>query len=99
MSLPRFHVPPDRWNARNLALEGDEARHCTQVMRREVGHELIAFNGAGEWARCRITALSKDRVDLASESVGTTPKPKVGLALLQAIPRAGNMELIIEKAV
>ena len=99
MSLPRFHIPPGQWKADDLALVDDEARHCTQVMRRGVGDEIIAFNGVGAWARCRITAISKSLVELSCEASETTPAPAVTFALLQAIPKAGNMELIIEKAV
>jgi len=99
MSLPRFHVPPERWNPGALTLAEEEACHCIQVMRRGIGDEIVVFNGVGDWARCRITATSKNLVKLSSESVGATPKPQVGISLLQAIPKAGNMELIIEKAV
>jgi 16S rRNA (uracil1498-N3)-methyltransferase len=99
MSLPRFHIPPEQWTAASLALSGDEARHCTQVMRRGVGDHIVAFNGAGEWAECRIETASKNHVDLSRVSGGLTPAPSVSITLLQAIPKAGNMELIIEKSV
>jgi 16S rRNA (uracil1498-N3)-methyltransferase len=99
MSLPRFHIPPERWSPDALVLTEDEARHCTQVMRRDVGDEVIVFNGSGDWARCRISNSSRNRVELSREVVGTTPAPSVAATLLQAIPKAGNMELIIEKAV
>jgi 16S rRNA (uracil1498-N3)-methyltransferase len=99
MSLPRFHIPPECWTPATLALTDDEARHCTQVMRRGVGDDLIAFNGAGAWARCRITATSKNQVELACEALHATPPPAVGISLLQAIPKGANMDFIIEKAV
>jgi 16S rRNA (uracil1498-N3)-methyltransferase len=99
MSLPRFHIPSERWSADALVLTEDEARHCTQVMRRAVGDEVVVFNGSGDWARCRITTAAKNRVELSCEAAGATPAPSVAVTLLQAIPKAGNMELIIEKAV
>lgn len=99
MSLARFYIPPDHWTSDTLALTDDEARHCTQVMRRSVGDEIMAFNGAGGWARCCITSITKGRVELACGARETTPAPAVSITLLQAIPKAGNMELIIEKAV
>ncbi len=99
MSLPRFHIPPEDWEPGSLALTEDEARHCTQVMRRGVGDEVAAFDGAGNWAICRITGSTRQRVELARESTGATPRPPFALTLVQAIPKAGNMELIIEKAV
>jgi 16S rRNA (uracil1498-N3)-methyltransferase len=99
MSLPRFFIPPDQWNPGDLSLTGDEARHCTQVMRRGVGSEVVAFSGAGTWSVCRITEASKQQVRLSCGAVEATPEPMVSLALMQAIPKAGNMELIIEKGV
>jgi 16S rRNA (uracil1498-N3)-methyltransferase len=99
MSLPRFHIPSERWNPGALMLSEAEAHHCIQVMRCDVGDEVIAFNGVGAWARCRISAASKNRVDLSCEALGTTAPSSVAVTLLQAIPKAGNMELIIEKAV
>src|SRR5688572_18887824 len=99
MSLPRFHIPPELWDPHALVLTGDEARHCTQVMRRTVGDEVVAFNGAGVTAQCRIASAAKGRVELSCENVRTNPAPSVHITLLQAIPKAGNMELIIEKAV
>jgi 16S rRNA (uracil1498-N3)-methyltransferase len=99
MSVPRFHIPPELWDPHALVLTGDEARHCTQVMRRTVGDEVIAFNGAGVTAQCRIVSASTGRVELACENLRATSAPSVQITLLQAIPKAGNMELIIEKAV
>jgi 16S rRNA (uracil1498-N3)-methyltransferase len=99
MSLPRFHIPPDLWDPHGLVLTDDEARHCTQIMRRTVGDEVVVFNGAGASAQCRIAAASRSRVVLSCENVRATPPPSVSISLLQAIPKAGNMELIIEKAV
>jgi 16S rRNA (uracil1498-N3)-methyltransferase len=99
MSLPRFHIPSERWNPGALILSEAEAHHCGQVMRCGVGDEIIAFNGTGDWARCRISTSSKSRVELSCEAMGKTAAPSVAVTLLQAIPKAGNMELIIEKAV
>src|SRR5687767_806659 len=89
MSLPRFFIPPDQWSSHELSLTGDEERHCTQVMRRGIGDEVIAFNGAGAWARCSITEASKHRVNLSPGPVEVTPAPTVSLTLLQAVPKAG----------
>lgn len=99
MSLPRFYIPPAHWDPSALALTGDEARHCANVMRRDTGDEVIAFNGEGDWARCRVARASRGEVGLQCEAAERTAPPKVTLTLLQAIPKAGNMELIIEKAV
>lgn len=99
MALPRFHLPPSAWQPDALALEGDEARHCTHVMRRGEGDEIVVFDGQGAWARTRIVRIVGKRVELARVEAGRTPPPAVSLTLLQAIPKGANMDLIIEKAV
>ncbi|MEZ0273559.1 MAG: 16S rRNA (uracil(1498)-N(3))-methyltransferase [Roseimicrobium sp.] len=99
MSLTRFYVPPAHWNLSSLGFAGDEAKHCTQVMRRTVGDEIMAFNGAGAWARAEIVNTGKGSVDLRVLEAGETPPPAVTITLFQSIPKGSNMDLIIEKSV
>lgn len=99
MGLPRFYVPPQAWAREELVLGGEEAHHCAAVMRRETGDEVVTFDGAGAWARCRVRAGSPKQVMLEVLEQGHDAPPAVRLELLQAIPKGGNMELIIEKAV
>lgn len=80
-------------------LEGDEAHHCASVMRRGAGDELMVFDGQGRWAKGRITQSSARRVEVEVSSSGQNEPPPVRLSLLQSVPKGGNMELIIEKAV
>lgn len=99
MGLPRFYIPPGQWHLTSLALTGDEARHCAQVMRKEAGQEVVVFNGAGAWARAEIRHSGKDRVELRAVEHSVTPEPAVSITLLQSIPKGSNMDLIIEKSV
>lgn len=99
MSLARFHLPPDRWSNDAACLEGEEAKHCAQVMRRGVGDEIIIFDGVGNQARGVITASTGRQVELKLIEWHQTPPPAVSVSLIQAIPKGSNMELIIEKAV
>ncbi|QIF05661.1 16S rRNA (uracil(1498)-N(3))-methyltransferase [Roseimicrobium sp. ORNL1] len=99
MGLPRFYISPNQWNLSQLALTGDEARHCAQVMRKEAGQEIVVFNGAGAWARAEITSSGKERVELRTVETGESPAPAVSITLFQSIPKGSNMDLIIEKSV
>lgn len=99
MSLPRFYISPEFWSETSPVLEGDEARHCSQVMRRGVGDAVMLFDGKGAWARATILLAAKERVDLRVEEAGKSPPPVVSISLLQAIPKGSNMDFIIEKAV
>jgi len=82
-----------------FALERDEAKHCSQVLRRQVGDQIILFDGAGNEATAEITAISGKHVDLSILERRSTPAPAVSISLIQAIPKGANMEWIIEKAV
>ena len=99
MSVPRFYLPPDRWIEPTLRLEGDEARHCAQVLRKAPGDEVIVFNGQGVWVRAMIGAITSREVTLQEITRGVTPPPDTAITLFQSVPKGANMELIIEKAV
>ena len=99
MSLPRFYLPPPRWNPEALALEDEEAKHCVQVLRKGVGDEIMVFNGRGAWAKAALTSASSKKVELQCFETGETAAPPVSITLLQAIPKGSNMDLIVEKAV
>lgn len=98
-ALARFYLPPASWQLTSPALEGDEARHCISVMRHREGDEIILFNGEGAWARCHIAGPGPAHVPLQVLEHGLTPPPAARLSLVQAVPKGGNMEWIIEKAV
>ncbi len=94
----RFYVPPEAW-AEEMSLEGDEARHCAQVLRHEPGDMIALFNGCGQLASARIDEISKNRVRLTKISEETRPPPSPQLTLLQGVIKGDNMDWIIEKAV
>jgi 16S rRNA U1498 N3-methylase RsmE len=50
MTTPRFYISPLNWNLDRLALEGDEAQHCLDVLRMGVGERVVVFDGRGREA-------------------------------------------------
>ena len=98
MPKHRFYIPESDWNLEALALTGDEAHHCRDVMRCSVGDRVIAFNGAGTESESEITDSNKGRVELKPLLTSQTPRPPAILTLGQAIPKGKNMDLIIQKA-
>ncbi len=98
--MHRFYIPPSEWNpgAQALALGGPEAHHCNDVMRCQVGDQIVAFDGRGTAAVGTITATKKSQVDFDVESTVVTAPPPAALTLCQAIPKGKNMELVVQKA-
>ena len=95
--MPRFFLPPESWN--EAALTGDEARHASQVLRLQPGHEITVFDGKGRRALAGILRVSRDRVDLRLGEHRPSPAAGAPITLVQAIPKGKNMDLVVQKAV
>ena len=98
MAKYRFYIPESDWNLEALALTGDEAHHCRDVMRCQVGERIIAFNGAGTESESEIMSSEKNRVELKPILTSQSPRPPAILTIGQAIPKGKNMDLIIQKS-
>ena len=98
-SINRYYLPTDQWSSCELVLTGDEAHHCTRVLRQKVGDLIVVFDGAGRSVQCQIVSADKSRVVLEQDGEIGMQQRGLSLHLCQAIPKAGNMELIVQKAV
>lgn len=96
--MHRCYLPNADFSAPVLTVEGDEAHHALRVLRLRVGEECEVFDGAGNAARCRVTGTGGCLT--LGEITPLPPMPPVaGITLALAIPKGGNMELIVQKAV
>ncbi len=97
--MNRYYLPAGEWKDDVLGLIGNEAKHCTRVMRAREGDEIEIFDGAGSSAVCKIETVSRDLVHCQILSQKSYPRVEHPINLCQAIPKGGNMELIVQKAV
>ncbi|MEO1856702.1 MAG: RsmE family RNA methyltransferase, partial [Rubritalea sp.] len=96
-SINRYYLPADQWSS--LALTGDEAHHCVRVLRQKLGDEIVVFDGRGSSVQCQIVSADKNQVVLKQDGEVEVQSRGLSLHLCQAVPKAGNMELIVQKAV
>ncbi|MCX6967358.1 MAG: 16S rRNA (uracil(1498)-N(3))-methyltransferase [Verrucomicrobia bacterium] len=96
--MPRFYIPPDRWNLDRLLLDEDEAHHATDVLRMKAGDHATVFNGEGAQAEVEMLTLSKRAIELKVLHPSQSPPPACRITLGQAIPKGKNMDLIVQKA-
>lgn len=94
----RFHIPPENWSADALCLDGDEARHCAQVLRHRAGDEILVFDGAGHEADCRIVDITKHRIALDLIRQRDVPAPPFRITLAAALIKNDAWEWLVEKA-
>ncbi|WP_395750282.1 16S rRNA (uracil(1498)-N(3))-methyltransferase [Prosthecobacter sp.] len=99
MSLPRFHLPAAEWSVPHLTLSGDEAQHCSRVMRKEAGDSIEIFDGAGRVAVCEITHVSKAEVQAKIVSETCVEAFQTSIHLLPALIKGEPFEWLLEKAV
>ena len=92
--MNRFYVP----DLNQPILTGDEARHCTQVLRLQPGDTVTIFDGRGREAHCRIDRCDNgSTVQLAVLQPGSSAPLRTRITLAQAIPKR-SMDLIVQKA-
>ncbi len=99
MRLIRVHVEEPLARGARVAMRGPAAAHVRRVLRLEAGDAVTLFNGDGADYPSRISALSRNAVEI--EVLGTAParaESPLTLALVQGIARGERMDLVVQKA-
>ena len=97
--MNRYFLPVNAWKEGELTLTGDEAKHCTRVMRAREGDQIELFDGEGRSAVGEIRSLSRSEVRCHVLNQFKHEAVSHPITLCQAIPKGGNMELIVQKSV
>lgn len=98
-SISRYYLHASAWNTETLILTGGEAHHCSRVLRSKLGDRVEVFDGCGKAVVGVIRELSKDNVVIVRTGEDKVSTKSSDIHLCQAIPKGGNMELIVQKAV
>lgn len=83
-------------------IEGEDVKHLRNVLRVEIGQDILVSDGHGRDVIASIASVEPDRVvaDIISErGVDEIPELPIKITLYQALPKADKMELIIQKCV
>lgn len=99
--MHQFFVEPGQIQGRDILIRGSDVNHIKNVLRMRVGEEISVSNGVdGREYRCHIAALEEDviRCELRFIKEEGAELPS-RIYLLQGLPKADKMELIIQKAV
>jgi 16S rRNA (uracil1498-N3)-methyltransferase len=98
--MRRFFIDKKLEIGETALLFGDEARHIQSVLRMAPGDELILINGSGAEHTAVIKAEWPDRIELeVTGEALCAAEPVNRVTLFQCLPKAGKMELIIQKCV
>lgn len=89
----RCYAPPCQWTDDLMTIDREERHHLTRVMRLREGDAVECLDGCGCIAQGIVQA---EGVALLSQR--REPRPRVELALFQAVLKGPKMELLIQKA-
>lgn len=98
MNGPFFYLPPEAWGT-DVCLEGQEARHLTQVLRLTPGCEVGLLDGRGRRGRFILRAVNKKNARLERLEEETLPRPKALAVMAPAFSKAVRRGFFMEKAV
>ena len=98
--MNRFFLEPAQIAGTNAFITGEDVKHIGKVLRLDIGDEVMLCDGAGMDYLARIEDVQKDVVQLAIlQSIPSITEPAHVVTLYQGLPKAGKMELIIQKCV
>lgn len=98
--MRRFFCDPQDISVSGITLFGQDAEHITRVLRLTPGDEIVVCDGACQDYICRITSVSRTKVDLEilcrerNES-----EPTVEVILYQCLPKGDKMDGIVKRCV
>lgn len=94
----RCYLEKTAWDGDDVDLSPDEAHHLLHVFRTPVGEIVTLFDGSGREATAQLVATSKRKTTLRIVDVRRVPMPGTCLTLIQALPKAHGMDVIIQGA-
>jgi 16S rRNA (uracil1498-N3)-methyltransferase len=94
----RLFVPDALQPGATVAPSAAQAHYLGGVMRRAAGDALLLFNGRDGEYRARITALRRDRAELAVETLTRAQAPEPDLWLAFAALKRDTTDLVAQKA-
>jgi 16S rRNA (uracil1498-N3)-methyltransferase len=100
LNLSRFFVDPGDIVSDRAYLYGDDVKHIVKVLRLIAGDTVTLCDGLGCDYEARLIEAEKDRLTLAIlQKSACENEPACRVTLYQGLPKAGKMELILQKCV
>lgn len=98
-SKHRCFAEKSAWLGDTVELSPDESTHIVRVLRAKPGDAATVFDGQGRVAPAEIikAAPSGTHLRLTGPAV-EHPRPTPAITLIQAVPKGGHMDQIVEKA-
>jgi len=97
--IPRFFCPFPLHPGATVELAAEAAHHALKVLRVGAGDMAVLFDGRGGQWRATLNPAGKTLRATLNEFDDTGCEPPLVLTLVQALPAADKMDLVVQKAV
>lgn len=98
--MSRFFVDPACIMDTQAEIHGQDVKHIKNVLRHEIGDEVVLCDGAGTDYECKIAEFLEDKIRLdVIHSENSKSESDIEIVLYQGLPKKDKMELIIQKAI
>lgn len=98
--MPRFFVPSEGFDGKNVNITGDDAWHIARSLRMAVGESITVCDIQGNEHICTLQRITDDLVSASVDaSMRSASEMPFGVVLYQALPKGDKMDLIVQKAV
>lgn len=99
--MPKFFVKNNCIQNNEIQMIGEDINHIKNVLRKKIGDELTICNAdISVDYLCKIAKIEEDRIQCdILEKLETNAESNVKVTILQGLPKADKMELVIQKAV
>lgn len=99
--MPKFFVKQEQVEQEKIKIIGQDVNHIKNVLRKEIGNEITICNATtGQDYLCEISELSEEQIDCKIKQIlENSNESNIKVTIMQGLPKADKMELIIQKAV
>lgn len=99
--MPKFFVNQEQVEKEKIKILGNDVKHIKNVLREKVGNKLTICNADNmKDYLCEITKLNEEYIECQiKEELENNVESNIKVTIMQGIPKADKMELIIQKSV
>ena len=99
--MPKFFVKDEQINNQEIQIQGTDVNHIKNVLREKIGSELTICNEkTGQDYLCEIKEIKEENIICnIKEKLLNNVESNIKVTIMQGLPKADKMELIIQKSV
>lgn len=99
--MPKFFVSNQNIKNNEITIIGEDINHIKNVLRKKQGDEItICDISTSKDYQCKIEEIQEKQITTSIiKELETNTEPEIQISILQGLPKAEKMELIIQKSV